>query len=210
MRICCISDTHEMEARIDIPQCDLLLHAGDISMMGHPAPILAFDRWCHSLITQGIVRKVVLIAGNHDFLFQDNPEKARSLIHSAAYLEDSGLEFEGLRIWGTPWQPWFYDWAFNIRTEEKLKEKFDLIPENTDIVVAHSPPRGILDATRRGEAVGSTSLLERINAIKPKLVVFGHIHESYGQFQRDGIIYVNASTCNFQYQPVHPPVLIDL
>ena len=89
----------------------------------------------------------MLVAGNHDQSIEawGIPDGLR-----CHYLQDAGLELFGLRIWGTPWQPWFYDWAFNAPRrdgEEFLASKFDAIPGDTDIVVAHGPPRGFGDRT---------------------------------------------------------------
>ncbi|MCI0601738.1 metallophosphatase domain-containing protein [bacterium] len=207
MLICCISDTHERHQELEIPPCDLLLHGGDITGMGKPHALIKFNDWCHSLLEKGTVRKIICIAGNHDFLFERNPAEARSLLTAPTYLEDSGYVWEGLSFWGTPWQPWFYDWAFNLRTEEELRQKFQLIPPDTDILLSHGPPKGILDRTVRGDAVGSTALLQRIREIRPKLVVFGHIHEGYGKHEEDGITYLNASTCDVHYRAVNEPLL---
>lgn len=210
LRICCISDTHERHADLAVPTCDILLHAGDLTMMGEPEAILSFDRWVGELIRKERARHVVAIAGNHDFLFQHEPRRARNLLQSAVYLQDSEAELYRLRIWGTPWQPWFYDWAFNLRHEDELAREFQKIPLGTDILLCHSPPKGILDSTHDGRSTGSSSLLSRIQQVRPKLVVFGHIHESYGKVVQDGIIYVNASTCNLNYDPENPPIVIEL
>lgn len=210
MKICFISDTHERHEKLEIPDCDLLLHAGDLTDRGHRVAIQQFDDWCASLLTKGTVRKIVTIAGNHDFLFEEDPVQARSCLKATVYLEDSGLEWEGFKIWGTPWQPWFFDWAFNLKTENELSQKFELIPPDTNILVSHGPPKGILDRTTHGKHVGSEALLRRIQEIRPKLVVFGHIHESYGIQEKDGITYINASSCNVRYQPLNRPILIEL
>lgn len=210
MRIVCVSDTHTFHNRVDIPKCDLLLHAGDITDRGREQELVDFDLWCKRIVREGIARKIICIAGNHDFCFQDHRVASVAALGGAEYLEDSSTVFDGLRIFGTPWQPWFYDWAFNLKTEMELKGKFDRMPEGTDILLCHSPPRGILDMTRRGQPVGSQALLDAIHRVRPKLVVFGHIHESYGSVEHDGIRYVNASICTFDYNPKNPAVVIDL
>lgn len=210
MRICCLSDTHEMHSRIQLPKADLLVHAGDLTFRGDPEKIREFNEWCRGVVRDGLAKAVVCIAGNHDFLFQEKPAFAKSLMTACAYLEDSGTVIDGAHVYGTPWQPWFYDWAFNLRAETELKAKFDLIPARTQVLICHSPPKGILDANREGESCGSSALLEAIERVRPKLVVFGHIHEGYGVLTRDGITYVNASICTPAYDPTNAPVLIDL
>lgn len=210
MKVCCISDTHEMHERLQIPPCDLLVHAGDITFHGNPERVRDFDRWCHTLIEAGITKGAVCIAGNHDFVFEQKPALGRSCLKTVQYLEDSCTAIAGIRIYGTPWQPWFYDWAFNLKGEDELKKKFDLIPPNLDILICHSPPAGILSHNAEGEDCGSTSLLETIYRVRPRLVVFGHIHESYGVEVHDGITFVNASVCTLEYEPVNLPVVVEL
>jgi Icc-related predicted phosphoesterase len=179
-------------------------------MMGVPNALMEFNSWCGSLLEKQVAREIILIAGNHDFLFERNPQEARAFMTASTYLNDSGCEWEGLRIWGTPWQPWFYDWAFNLRTEDELAQKFQIIPPETDILISHGPPKGILDQTIRGESVGSSSLLRKILEVRPKLVVFGHIHEGYGMMEQDSIMFVNASSCDGRYRCVNPPILVEL
>jgi len=210
MKICCISDTHERHESLEIPKADLLLHAGDITGRGSPTALSKFNEWCRSLLDRGVVRKIITIAGNHDFLFEDNAEQARSLLTASTYLQDSGIEWEGLRIWGTPWQPWFFDWAFNLKTEEELDQKFQQIPAGTQILISHGPPKGILDRTARREHVGSQALLGRIREVKPRIVIFGHIHEAYGMIEEHGTIFMNASSCDLGYRPINKPVLVEL
>ena len=113
MRVVLVSDTHNRHAAIAVPDGDLLVHAGDATSRGTPQEVAAFNAWLLRLPH----RHKVFIAGNHDFLFQQQPAQARALLAAVPglkYLEDEETTVEGLRIWGTPWQPWFYDWAFNL------------------------------------------------------------------------------------------------
>ena len=139
----------------------------------------------------------------------------------AEYLCDSGTEFEGLTIWGSPWTRYLEGinpscCAFTKNTEEELAEKWRLIPSGIDILVTHSPPAGILDQTERKYRVGSTALREQLLRIKPRLHVFGHIHEAHGQDReewgnKDGsTTYVNAAHMNQDYKPVNKPIRIEL
>jgi predicted phosphohydrolase len=206
MRIVCLSDTHGLHARLDVPDGDLLLHAGDFSMGGRAREIERFDRW---LGTLPHAHKVV-VAGNHDFLFEREPERARALLTNALYLQDGGLTLAGLRIWGSPWQPWFHDWAFNLARGPELAAKWALIPDGTDVLVTHGPPAAVLDRTVNGEAVGCRDLALALERVRPRLHLFGHIHESYGRIERDGTIYVNASNCDVRYRTLQPVVVVDL
>ena len=191
-----------------IPPCDLLLIAGDVCPvtnhdLDYQENWLRFDfrDWLAGLPA----RKTVLIAGNHDFVF----EKRTNVLptnYPATYLQDSGITWEGFKIWGTPWQPWFFDWAFNL-DEPGLKRKWDLIPADTDILVVHGPPHGLGDGVPERQGMrhtGSPSLLQRIEQISPKLVVFGHIHEGRGQWLIGRTVLANVTILDERYQHVHP------
>lgn len=206
MRIVCLSDTHDLHDRLQVPDGDLLLHAGDATMKGSLAQLEAFDRW----LARQPHRHKVVIAGNHDWGWQETPARARSLLRSAVYLEDAETTIDGLRIWGSPWQPWFYDWAFNLPRGPAIAAKWALIPAGIDVLVTHGPPLGILDRTSRGEDVGCADLLAAVQRVRPRLHVFGHIHEGYGTVVRDGTRFVNASNCSERYNPVQPPIVVDL
>jgi predicted phosphodiesterase len=210
MLIAAISDQHGLLP--PIPPCDLLLIAGDICpVTNHGLEFQAawldteFRRWLHSLTH---VKHIVGIAGNHDFIFEQAPQWVpRDLPWT--YLQDSVAEIAGLRIWGTPWQPWFFDWAFNGRPDE-LKEKWALMPPALDVIVVHGPPRGYGDAVPRSyevEHTGCPHLLRRIEEIQPRLVVFGHIHEGRGQWQHGPTTLANVTLVDEGYEPVYSPWL---
>jgi predicted phosphodiesterase len=160
MRIVCLSDTHGTHERLTVPEGDLLVHAGDFTNLGRPAEIERFDRWLGTLPHP---HKLV-IAGNHDFLFERKPEKARALLTNARYLQDEACEVNGLRLWGSPWQPWFHDWAFNLARGPELAAKWALVPERIDVLVTHGPPAAILDRTHGGEAVVAPTCAARSSA----------------------------------------------
>lgn len=205
MKICCISDIHGYLPKV--PDCDLLLLGGDYCRHhdDHWWYRNDFGRWIEDL---SVRMKVVGVAGNHDFIFEDNAGLISHL--SWSYLEDSGIEWRGLNIYGSPWQPPFYDWAFNA-PESDLERKWAQIPSNTDILVLHGPPRGYGDFSPYGnEHTGSPSLLKKIQEIKPKLVVAGHIHSGYGRYMIGETIFVNASHVNEKYQPVNEPVIVEI
>jgi predicted phosphohydrolase len=205
MRIVCLSDTHTRHARIAVPDGDLLVHTGDFSGRGKEGEIRAFDAWLGTLPH----RHKVIIAGNHDFAFEDDPS-ARGWIQHAVYLEDEGLEIEGLRIWGSPWQPRFFDWAFNLDRGAPLRAVWAKIPEGIDILLTHGPPHRILDRTARGQEVGCEQLREAVFRVRPQLHVFGHIHEAHGEEFVDGVQFVNASCCNLDYRPTQAPIVVDI
>lgn len=212
--ICCVSDLHGNLP--EIPDCDLLLIAGDIVPLWaqNQLDISAvwldtnFRNWLEAIKRRKI--DVVGIAGNHDFVLERG-EHPKNLPWT--YLQDKRFEFNGLKIYGTPWQPYFGGWAFNLY-EEQLSEKWDLIPQDTDIIIVHGSPYRhgdfvfyIKDGQGYEENVGSQSLLHKILDIKPKLVVCGHIHGGYGIYQADETIIINCSLVNERYKPVNNPVV---
>lgn len=123
------------------------------------------------------------------------------------------MTIEGIKLWGSPWQPWFFDWAFNLQRGPEIARKWDLIPDDIHVLATHGPPHGVLDKTSRRppQSVGCEALLERVAALPVlKLHVFGHIHEGYGTLVRGGCTFVNASICDVRYSPVNSPVTLDL
>jgi Icc-related predicted phosphoesterase len=199
-----ISDTHGLHDTLEIPPGDVLIHTGDITRRGDLEDVRAFDGFLAGLEHQ---HKLV-IAGNHDFCFERQPAAARAVLRHAVYLQDEACIIEGVRFWGSPWQPWFFDWAFNLERGPDIRAKWELIPEDTDVLITHGPPAGRGDMTSRGEAAGCADLLARIRQVKPRYHLFGHIHEAYGT-STDGVTtYVNASSCDLGYRPVHPPVVL--
>lgn len=205
MKLVCISDTHNQHHLIDVPHGDVLIHAGDLTGRGRIHEVEEAVEW---LLDQPHRYKII-VAGNHDWLFQRQPQLARGLVSKLIYLEDSGCELEGLHFWGSPWQPWFCDWAFNLSTQAELQERWNLIPHNTDVLITHSPPFGILDAVDH-KSVGCQALRETVELIRPRLHVFGHIHEGYGLHRQGRTLFVNASSCDQAYRPIQKPRVIEL
>jgi len=189
-KIVCVSDTHANHWETVVPDGDILLHAGDLTRRGDPADVEDFNLWLGTLPH----RHKIVICGNHDFCFERTPEFARSLITNAIYLQDETVVIDGIRIYGSPWQPWFFSWAFNAHRGDPIAAKWALIPPDTDILMTHGPVRKILDQTYTGQHVGCDDLLARIRAVKPKLHVCGHIHEAAGILREGATLFVNAST----------------
>jgi Icc-related predicted phosphoesterase len=207
LTIAAISDQHGYLP--EIPPCDLLLIAGDICPVTNHGVDFQ-ERWLRFEFRDWLrrlpARKTIFIAGNHDFVFEQR-HGFLPADYPATYLQDSGIEWEGLRVWGTPWQPRFFDWAFNL-SEPELAKKWELIPDGTDILIVHGPPRDYGDGvpevhgTRR---CGSPSLLERIRVVKPKVVVFGHIHEGHGEWHLGRTVLANVTVVDARYNLVYEP-----
>ena len=126
------------------------------------------------------------------------------------YLKDEAIDIKGIKIWGSPYTPWFFKWAFNKRRGEALAEHWKNIPGDADLVLSHGPPFGILDMVINEQHAGDRDLLKKLLEVKPKVHVFGHIHESHGMVKRQGIRFVNACVLNESYELVHKPIVFDL
>jgi Icc-related predicted phosphoesterase len=207
MRFVAISDTHGKH-QFDLPPGDVILHAGDVSSRGLKAEVEGFLDWFSSL---DFAYKI-FIAGNHDFFFENaSQSEIQALIpDNLIYLNDSGVEIDGIKIWGSPIQPWFYDWAFNRQRGPAIQKHWDLIPEDSDIVITHGPVFGIHDRTASGQLVGCEDLLPVIQRIAPKVHLCGHIHEAYGTKQVGETLYINASILDLRYTIAHDPVVFDV
>jgi Icc-related predicted phosphoesterase len=164
----------------------------------------------------------LLIAGNHDGLFETEPRWCKGKMpDNITYLQDSGCEIDGIKFWGSPWQPAFNNWHFNLpRNGHELEEMWALIPDDTDVLITHGPPNGILDECpdwhprfgSNGKQVhaGCEKLAEALPRINPKAHIFGHIHEGAGVLDKDGCMHINASHLDRRYNPIHPPRVLDL
>lgn len=221
MKIVVISDTHSLHKSSEmaqIPDGDVLIHCGDVSNSGYEQEILTFIKW----FKDQPHKHKVFIAGNHDFGLQnkrpgviDAIEKAKD--HGVIYLEDSGADIGGLKFWGSPWTPTFFDWAFMKNRGDGLGcigEVWQKIPDDTQVLITHGPPRLMnnLDYTTYGHInCGCDDLMIRVNQLQDlRLNCFGHIHGGYGVREIDGKTFVNASTCTERYYPTNEPIIVEL
>ena len=220
VKICAISDTHNQHNSIEIPECDLLIHAGDFSYVGNPIDILELDFWFGKLKQSGKVKEIVAIAGNHDWVCEKNPSYAASLFKNCIYLNEQPAEVMGLKFFGSPIQPWFCDWAFNRQRGTEIARHWAKIPDDTQVLVTHGPPFGILDQVwiqpynklTGPEHLGCEELRKKVDSLKDlKLHVFGHIHDSNGmQTNANGQIFINAAICSEEYKPIQKVHLVEI
>lgn len=211
-KIVMVSDTHNKHNQIVLPEGNILVHSGDFSGMGKQSEVKNFFKWIAK--QSEIFEHVIFIAGNHELSFEDKAswvdESIEGLPKNVHYLEDSELVIDGMKFYGTPWQPEFYNWAFNLKRGIECAEKWALIPEDTDVLLSHGPPKYMCDYMPWDLInIGCADLLERVMFVRPKLHVFGHIHCGYGYKEYEGILFVNASTCNEAYEPVNKPVVVE-
>ena len=213
LKFLCLSDTHGHHDDIQLPAADVLLHTGDFTMRGRIEEIEDFNNWLGTLPYE---HKIV-IAGNHDkgldkVLKKENAVDGHTILSNCTYLEDEEITIGGYKIYGSPWVPQFGYWGF-MKSRASLNETWDKIPIDTDILLTHGPPLGILDHCESGALAGCMHLLDTvINRVKPKFHVFGHIHESRG-LTRSGLSdtsFINAATCTILYRPDNKPIIFEL
>jgi len=214
-RLVCISDTHESFLKV-VPEGDILIHAGDFTYKGKIEEIQKFNNWLGTLPH----KHKIVIAGNHDLTFdvdycnrkniKVDAHDTKNLLTNCIYLQDSEVTVEGLRIYGSPWQPAFCDWAFNVKGDEAIKVKWDMIPTGIDVLVTHGPPKGHGGVCKSKIDAGCPELLKAIKRTKPVLHVAGHIHEGYGVSKEEETVFVNASSVNYRYNMTNNPIVVDL
>jgi Icc-related predicted phosphoesterase len=222
LKICHFSDTHGKHKYVKIPECDVLICSGDISMLGQKNELESFFRWFK---LQSNCTHKILIAGNHDLTFDPQrggnngtkPGWLISLIEQAKkyniiYLENESCEIEGVKFWGSPTSAWFHGdyWCFNVNPEDS-ERIYSTIPLGTDVVITHGPAFSYKDWCRDVDrSVGDKVLDNHLQRVKPLLHLFGHIHESYGAEKgHQGTYYFNGSVCDLSYIVNNKPWLIE-
>lgn len=218
MDILTFSDTHGRHRHIP-PQwfvpADVIVFAGDLTDVGNVTEVEDFLNWFSGLPYE----YKIFVAGNHDFCFQPTdykyPKLKRILDEYLTvnkfmfYLSDSSVSINGIKFYGSPWQPWFGDWAFNLHRGNPIREKWNLIEKDTNVLITHGPVAGIHDVVKHGGSCGCSDLKEVIGELKDlKLHVCGHIHEGYGSITKEGVGYVNASTLDYKYSVTNKPIII--
>ncbi|GAB4459697.1 MAG: metallophosphoesterase [Anaerolineales bacterium] len=197
MKIIAFSDTHGRRPWFKIPAGDVLVFAGDMTLHGRLDEVVKFNEFLGSLPH---THKLV-IAGNHDTCFVTHLDESRARLSNATYLQDESVTIEGVKFYGTPWQPVFRNMAFNL-PQEALRLKWECIPADTDVLITHTPPYGYNDRTFFGSRVGCRDLLEAVERLQPALHIFGHIHEAHGQSTSGQTVFANVSVCNLFYMPI--------
>lgn len=206
MKFVLISDTHNRHEKLKVPEGDVLIHAGDITGAGSLKDTLGFFRWFGNLPHQ----HKIFIGGNHDFLLENTCfDTHQYLPAGVVYLQDTFVEINGIKIYGSPYTPEFLNWAFMKKRGTDIKAVWDKIPDGIDVLITHGPPFKILDMTTKNVNVGCEDLLDKVLRIKPKIHVFGHIHECYGKLEMEGTKFFNASVLNQYYGLVNPPFVLD-
>lgn len=211
MKIVTLSDIHTYWNEVEIPEGDVLVVAGDMTGTGTYSQLKDFNEWVGTLPH----KHKIVVAGNHDWGFQRGfLDTYPDLTSNYTYLQDEEYKIDGVVFYGTPWQPEFCKWAFNLERGEPLAEKWSKIPDYTDVLITHGPPKGILDYSRPidGTSVGfgCEDLLKRVKEVQPVYHIFGHIHGSYGKKEIDGTTFVNTSICTEAYKPTNKPWVLEI
>lgn len=206
MKIVAISDLHGKWNKITIPECDLLISAGDYSFRGEKHMVVDFHKW----LSKQPARHIISVQGNHELWVEKNWDEAKQLVFENAsrvhFIDEGLIEIEGVKIWCSAITPFFCNWAWNRNRGHDIEIHWKKIPDDTRILVTHGPRQGILDAvyypdgaTIR-EHVGCKDLGNRIDQLKNlELHIFGHIHGSAGEKCFNGVTYFNASICDEKY-----------
>lgn len=192
MRIVAVADTHTFEADLGpLPEGDVLVHAGDLVRAGTLDELRGVAAWLRGLPH----RHKVVVAGNHDWCFARQRQAACALLGpEVIYLQDEGAIIDGVRFWGSPWQPEYNDWAFNLPRGPSLADKWGRIPDRVDVLITHGPPEGIGDRSSVGGRQGCGDLLAAVRRTRPALHLFGHIHQDGGFWEHEGTAFANVTT----------------
>lgn len=191
-RIVCMSDTHGKHDDIQfLPRGDILVHAGDFTKIGETNIVRSLSRYFQDQKAQTGFKEIVCIAGNHDITLHEDyykkswtrhirsfdPSETRNALKHCTYLEDSSSVLsvggQAISVYGSPWTPDFFNWAFGLKRGEALKEKWANIPASTDLLVTHGPPHSKGDNTLHSGHFGCYHLLQQVQSVRPRLHVFG-------------------------------------
>jgi Icc-related predicted phosphoesterase len=214
MKIVALSDTHGQHRMVSVPDGDILIFSGDMTMGGEPWALNDFSEWLAALPHE----HKLWTYGNHEWTC--DPRNAHyvpgfdCIVQSGRRLGDhqSGtlVKVNGLRIWGSPVHPRFHGWAFGREKGSDIRRYWEQIPLDADVVVTHGPPQGILDANGAGEQCGCPALRDRLSAVRPAVHIFGHIHTRYGVEQRGATRFVNAALLDDKYELVREPIVLEV
>ncbi|MDT0689273.1 metallophosphatase domain-containing protein [Salegentibacter sp. F188] len=202
MKITCISDTHGKHSELNLPDADVLVHAGDFTEAGTKKETMDFLNWFSN---QNHKHKI-LIAGNHDYFMENNEDQSNFIPSNIYYLNDSGLKIANFNFWGSPVIPGNTNWAFERSRGREIKAHWNKIPKHTDVLITHTPPYKIMDTLDNGMSIGCEELRKHLNVLQPKLHIFGHIHNSYGSVRTKNTLYINSSCLDGKYRNINSPI----
>lgn len=209
--ILCVSDTHNcILEKLPLLASDLLIFSGDCCFSGSLEGVCLFNNMLE--IIKDRFDKIIYVPGNHDRIFEKDTLLAKASLTNAEVLINEDITYNGFKIWGSPITPEFNNWAFNRKRGAEIRRYWDAIPKDTDILITHGPPLGILDTIAVSfPHLGCEDLFDVVtNDVKPKLHVFGHIHGGYGTFESVDTCFVNASIMDERYYPRNRPIKLSM
>lgn len=213
MKLVIISDTHGQHEKLDLPPGDIIIHAGDWTARDTAGELLQFADWMASLPYE---HKIV-ICGNHDYQPDVDKYIYRDVFSAKGtiYLQDSEIDIDGIKFYGSPWTPTFLNWHWMKERGVDIAERWALIPDDTDVLITHGPPMGWLDTNREHQKVGCEELASWIKSRPNKKLLthcFGHIHEGYGLHSsyRYNAYFINASVFNEHYKLANAPIVVEI
>ena len=207
MRIVVISDTHGGHEELGVLDGDVLIHCGDVEHLFRvdPRAVGKIDDW----FGRQHFERIFVIGGNHDLGIEAMVRDGLSPLANATWLHDRAEVFKGIRFYGSSWVPMLDGHAF-FADDDRLKRAWAQIPDDTDVLITHTPPAGILDVSSSGMRLGCAHLASRLAEISPRLHCFGHVHNSAGQRVVGTTTSLNASSVDSSFRIAHALILIDL
>lgn len=209
MKIVALSDTHGCYENLSVPDGDVLVHTGDACFNGTNR--YQFENFMKWMSNQNFRHKIY-VPGNHDGVIEHDIDTARKQFkkYGISLLVDEKIEIDGKTFYGSPWTPTFLDWYFMKDRGEDIEKVWNLVPDNIDVLLTHGPPYGVLDRVLEGSHQGCEQLLNKVNEVKPKLHIFGHIHEGRGFVEKNGIHFYNVSVIDRYLDKIYPVVEIEI
>jgi Icc-related predicted phosphoesterase len=207
LKLVIVSDTHGLHDGLGELSGDVLIHCGDfgIGESGGEKSIKALDHW----FSRQKFRLILCTGGNHDFAVQDLRFRNHQVFRHARLLQDDAVNLDGVVFYGAPWVPELSSWAHYL-PRENIRDAWNNIPGNVDVLITHTPPRGVLDRNSRGKECGCEDLRVRVAELNPRIHCFGHIHASAGVLELGGTSYINASVVNSRYEIARDATTIEI
>ncbi|MFT7642949.1 MAG: Icc-related predicted phosphoesterase [Pirellulaceae bacterium] len=207
MKLVIISDTHAQHDELRVMRGDVLIHCGDFcdGFRIDENDLANVDRWFGTLDFE----LILVVGGNHDFVAQKRRSEGTSVFSNAVYLEDESYQFGGVNFYGSPWVPELDKWAYYL-PDADLRDAWARIPSDTDVLITHTPPFGILDRTRSGNQVGCPFLRSAVAELNLRVHCFGHVHSRYGQHDESSVKFINASSVDSNYSIRNIPMVVEI
>ena len=209
MKIVALSDTHNQLSKVVVPDGDVLVHCGDFGAAGNMAEwkqfINEFSKFPHP-------HKIATF-GNHDVRSVNwlSLVKEEGKAAGIEFLVDESIVIDGVKFYGSPWVPRYGCWFWMLSRGEEIGRKWNRIPMDVDVLITHGPPHGKLDMSPYDKIpAGCEELMKRVEDVKPKIHLFGHIHDGYGTISNENTKFYNVAVCNERYDPVNLPVEITI